>query len=78
MENARSWMKDQLQDKKVTSIPQLQAETRRLWVTRMDNCDYLKALVESMPRRLQAVVENSGNVTKYLSVVLTIHPVLFA
>ena len=26
--------------------------------------DYLQALVESMPRRLQAVLENGGNATK--------------
>lgn len=31
----------------------------------MDDSDYLRTLVELMPRRLMAVVENGGNATKY-------------
>ncbi len=67
IENAWNWMKNQLQEKKVTStsIPQLQAKIRNLWVTKMDDSEYLRGLVESMPRRLQAVLENGGNATKY-------------
>ena len=34
-------------------------------VLRMDNFQYLKNLVESMPRRLQAVIDGNGNLTKY-------------
>ena len=34
-------------------------------VLRMDNIQYLKNLVESMPRRLQAVIDGHGNLTKY-------------
>ena len=34
-------------------------------VLRMDNIQYLKNLVESMPRRLQAVIDGNGNLTKY-------------
>ena len=30
-------------------------EIKRLWVPRMDNSSYLRSLVESTPRRLQAV-----------------------
>jgi hypothetical protein len=40
-------------------------EITRLWVTKIDDCQYLKNLVESMPRRLQQVIENEGGVTKY-------------
>ena len=58
-------MKHQLQDCKATSIPLLQLEITKLWTQRMDDIPYLKALVESMPRRLAAVVENAGNTTKY-------------
>ena len=31
----------------------------------MDNIDYLKSLVKSMPRRLEAIIEIDGNATKY-------------
>jgi hypothetical protein len=65
IENAWAWMKDQLQDIKITSIPQLQTEILRLWTLKMDDSAYLKSLVESMPRRLQAVLDNGGNATKY-------------
>ena len=47
------------------SIPGLQLEITRLWVTRMENSDYLRSLVESMPRRLQEVISKAGNTTKY-------------
>jgi hypothetical protein len=38
---------------------------RRLWTLRMDDSDYLKALVESMPRWLAEVIELEGVTTKY-------------
>ena len=47
------------------SLPALQLEITRLWVTRMENSDYLRSLVESMPRRLQEVISKAGNTTKY-------------
>ena len=46
-------------------LPALQLEITRLWVTRMENSDYLRSLVESMPRRLQEVISKAGNTTKY-------------
>ena len=58
-------MKSQLSDSKATSLPQLQRETTKLWVLRMDNNQYLKNLVESMPRRLQAIIDGNGNLPKY-------------
>ena len=58
-------MKDQLENSKTTSLPELELEIKRLWTLKMDNCDYLRSLVESMPRRLQAVLDNDGNATKY-------------
>ena len=57
--------KDQLTDCNATSLPALQLEITRLWVTRMENSDYLRSLVESMPRRLQEVISKAGNTTKY-------------
>lgn len=65
IENVWAWMKSQLRDSKATSLPQLQREITELWVLRMDNIQYLKNLVELMPRRLQAVIDGNGNLTKY-------------
>jgi hypothetical protein len=38
---------------------------RRLSTLRMDDSDYLKALVESMPRRLAEVIKHEGATTMY-------------
>ncbi len=40
-------------------------EIKRLWTIRMEDSDYLKKLVESMPRRLAEVIEREGASTKY-------------
>ena len=65
IENVWNWIKQQLQDSKATSLPQLQQEIKELWTLQMDNIQYLKNLAESMPRRLEAVIQNEGNSTKY-------------
>ena len=43
----------------------LQKEITELWTQRMDDIPYLKALVDSMPRRLEDVISRDGNTTKY-------------
>ena len=48
-----------------TSLPALQREITELWTMKMDNIPYLKALVMSMPRRLQDVIRRDGNTTMY-------------
>ncbi len=58
-------IREQLQDSKATSLPQLQQEIKFLWTLQMDDIQYLKNQVESMPRRLEAVILNEGNSTKY-------------
>ena len=58
-------IREQLQDSKATSLPQLQQEIKFMWTLQMDDIQYLKNLVESMPRRLEAVILNEGNSTKY-------------
>ena len=65
IENCWAWMKAQLENCKATSIPLLKVEILRLWTLKMDDSQYLRNLVESMPRRLQAVLESGGNATKY-------------
>jgi hypothetical protein len=65
IENVWNWMKNKLQDSKATSLPQLKQEIKELWTLHMDDIQYLKNLVESMPRRLEVVILNEGNSTKY-------------
>ena len=64
IENLWNWMKDQLQEKKVTSVPALQEEVKRLWCMGTP-VELLKKLSDSMPRRLQAVIDAGGEMTKY-------------
>jgi hypothetical protein len=40
-------------------------EIVKLWVTRTSDSNYLKKLVESMPRRLAEVIEKKGTTTGY-------------
>ena len=61
--NCWNWMKDQLQEKKVTSVKNL-IEIKRLWCLATPQ-DYLRTLSDSMPRRLQAVIDAGGEMTKY-------------
>ncbi len=65
IENVWAWMKQQLADSTSTSLPELQREITELWTLKMDDIPYLKALVESMPKRLQDVIDRNGNTTKY-------------
>ena len=58
-------MKIELQGIKITSLPELKHEIGMLWVQRMEDSAYLRSLVESMPRRLQAMLQNAYNATKY-------------
>ena len=36
-----------------------------VWCDRMADSEYLRSLVESMPRRMAEVIEKGGNMTKY-------------
>ena len=58
-------MKAQLRESKATSLKELQWEITELWLLKMDNIQDLKNLVESMPRRLEAIISNQRNPTKY-------------
>jgi orotate phosphoribosyltransferase-like protein len=47
------------------SLRSVLAHARKNPSVPVDDSAYLKALVESMPRRLEAVIQNGGNATKY-------------
>ena len=58
-------MKHQLKSTNCRTMEEWILEIKRLWVLRMEDSDYLKKLVESMPRRLAEVIERGGACTKY-------------
>ncbi len=61
-----SWMKGQLyQNTTVTNMEDWKGEIKKLWAIKMADSGYLKKLLESMPRRLQDVIERGGACTKY-------------
>jgi len=59
-----SWMKVQLRESKATNLQELQQDVTRLWVLKMDDGQYLRNLVVSMPSRLEDVIRRGGNPTK--------------
>ena len=63
IENAWNVLKKQIQEKRPSSINDLQHELKKLWVT-LDST-YFAALADSMPRRLQIVINSKGEMTKY-------------
>jgi hypothetical protein len=65
IENVWSWMKDQLQGSTSRNMVEWRAEITRLWTEKMENSEYLKKLVERMPRRIQEVINREENATKY-------------
>ena len=58
-------MKMQLASCNCTNIEELKGEMVRLWTTRMSDSDYLRNLVDFMPRRLQEVIDSGGASTRY-------------
>jgi hypothetical protein len=60
-----AWLKYQLRDTNCKKMEEWKRETTRLWVTKVDDSQYLKNLVELMPRRLQQVIEKDSGVNKH-------------
>ena len=48
-----------------TNLEELKQEILKLWCLKMNDCKYLRQLVESMPRRLEEVIQREGGMTKY-------------
>ena len=65
LRNVWLWMKMQLASCNCTNIEELKGEIVRLWTTRMSDSDYLRNLVDSVPHRLQEVIDGGGASTHY-------------
>jgi transposase len=65
IENVCAWKKVQLKSTSPSNIEQLKEEILKLRVIKMKDSAYLKNLVESMPWRLQEVIERGGNIIHY-------------
>ena len=63
IEHVWAEMKRLLQGRDTSSIPKLEAEIHNIWQN-LDR-DYLKTLIDSVPDRLQAVIDSKGKNTKY-------------
>ncbi len=58
-------MKHQLNETKVTNMEERKRSITELGTIKMADRHYFKKLVESLPRRLFAVIEREGTCTKY-------------
>ena len=63
IEHVWAEMKRLLQGRDTSSIPKLEAEIHNIWLN-LDR-DYLKTLIDSVPDRLQAVIDRKGMNTRY-------------
>ncbi len=57
-------MKQKLTNSTATNLTDWKKEITELWAMMYD-IDHLKTLVESMPKRLQDVIDREGATTKY-------------
>ena len=57
-------MKNEVADQHPTSMESLKTATKIVWIQKMTS-EYCRNLIESMPRRMVAVVKNKGGLTKY-------------
>lgn len=63
IENVWSWMKLKLRGKQIWKVQELVRQIRLIW--RSLPQEYAIKLVESMPRRCQAIIDNEGDWTSY-------------
>ena len=64
IENLWSILKDKVSEKQPTSAKMLEQAIKEVWVRELSN-EYCQSLVESMPRRLEAVIKAKSGPTKY-------------
>ena len=64
IENLWTIMEDKIAEKQPSSLPDLCRTIKEVWVKEISK-EYCANLVNSMPRRLAAVIQNNGGHTKY-------------
>ena len=64
IENLWNWMKDRLQELRVSSVAVLMEEIKKLWV-QATPVELLQNLSDLMPKRIQMVLDANGDMTKY-------------
>ena len=61
---SRTIVKNELQELDTGSVPKLKEAINSVWCQKIP-LTMFQNLVESMPRRMQAVIESGGHMTKY-------------
>ena len=64
IENAWSWIKMKLESS-ATKIEEWKQEITKLWCLKMLDSDYLRLLVNSMPKSMKEVLEKEESMTHY-------------
>ena len=64
IENCWHRMKKNMSQKKTPNLGSLQDELKKVWCQEMTT-EYFRNLSDSMPKRLQMVIKNKENMTKY-------------
>lgn len=65
IENVWALWKQQMRMDGITTTDQLWRSASRSWYAIKQDPDIFRSLIESMPRRLQQVIDNDGNYTSY-------------
>ena len=64
IENLWTLMKNKVSEKQPTSGAELVKVIKKVWVKEISK-EYCQSLIDSMPRRIEAVIKNKGGHTKY-------------
>lgn len=64
IENLWQFMKNQLQQRHFSSMAEFKETIKAIWVTDLSH-DYCTSLIDSTPRRIQAIIDNNGFATEY-------------
>lgn len=65
IENCWAWMKRQMKEKNPANLEEMREAIKDIWKNKMEDGDYLRNLVKSMPQRMKKVIEMGGQMTKY-------------
>jgi hypothetical protein len=64
IENCWNFMKSQLRNRDISFVPKLKEEIMKIWQQEL-SLEYFKSLTDSMPARMQQVIQAKGDMTKY-------------